>query len=340
MVLNVGIIGAGGVSRAHAREYRDNPKTRLYAVAESNGAALEDFSMNFDVKRRFSDYRELLEDDRVDVVDICLPHFLHRSATLDALNAGRDVILEKPIALTLKEADEIIELAERKGRKFFVALNQRFLPAHRKLKELLDGGRCGRPFLALGTIIGDELRRMNIEDNWKGSWELAGGGALADTGTHIVDLMHYFFGTPEAVTCSFGRYVVKHENKGDDNVALTMEYEDMMANIVVTYSAASDKWSERKDVYCTEASLHVVNEAERSLFKIESKGEPEYVGVEHDPNWWEYSVRRCVAHFVDCIAEGGEPAIKAEDARAALRTILIAYESARVGRRMKVGRET
>lgn len=329
MALKIGMIGAGGVARVHALEYDENKETELIAIADIDDKAKEEFVRTFSVKKVVSDYREILKDTSIDVIDICLPHFLHKEVTVAALKAGKDMILEKPIASTLDDADEMIETAAREGRQFFVALNQRFLPAHQKLKEMLERGDCGKPFLALGIIIGDELARMNRRDNWKGSWDKAGGGALIDTGMHIIDLMHYFFGIPKTVNCGFGRFVVEHENKGDDNVVVILEYDDMIANIVVTYSAISDNWSEKKDIYLTNASLHVISEAEKPLYKIENKGEPRYIDVPHDTNWWVYSVRRGIAHFIDCVINNREPLVKPEDARMALHTILRAYKAAR-----------
>lgn len=330
MGLHVALIGGGMVARVHLDALATHPDVTAISLAELDRAAQEAMARQYPLRRVESDYRRLLEDPTIDVVDICLPHDLHHPVGLAALEAGKHVLSEKPIALTLQEADELIAAAERAGKRYFVALNQRFLPAHAEARRLLHEGAIGRPFMATVTIIGNELERMNQPGHWKGSWERAGGGVLADTGTHAVDLMLWWFGAPDRVTCRWQRTVVEAEDKGDDTTVVVMEYSNgPLVTLAMTY-AATDPWSERKRVYGTSGSLHVVSEDAEPLV-VFKEGERRVMPVEHDPNWWPYSVKRGVHHFVDCLVHDWEFSVTPQDARETLRVILDAYRAAQGG---------
>jgi predicted dehydrogenase len=201
-MLKIGIIGAGAVVQgAHVKAFQGRRDVEVVGIADPNEAYRARVGASLGCSRLYEDYRRLLDDRSVQALDICLPHFMHEGVVIEALSAGKDVLLEKPIALSLDQADRMMGAATKSGRQFFVALNERFFPAHRELKRIIDSGEHGRPFLALAQIVGDELTRMNDPSSWKGDWSKAGGGALIDTGTHIMDLMLWWFGRPRSVAC-------------------------------------------------------------------------------------------------------------------------------------------
>ena len=333
--LGVGLIGAGFVSEVHAEAYLEDERVKLLAVCDTNCQIAEKFARKYNIEKFLADYDVLLEDKNIKVIDICLPHYLHREVTIKALRAGKDVILEKPISMTVEEADEMIEVARKERKRFLVALNQRFLPCHQKAKELIDSGSLGNIFLGIGIIIGDEMARMNIEETWKGSWDEAGGGALADTGTHLVDLFLWWFGEPKKIMCHYKRSVVEYGNKGDDNACVIFEFpEDILASLTVTYSATADEWSEKKDIYGTKASLHIENENETPLIMVKDKKLCRPVPVEHPQNakdWWTWSVKRGIKHLIDCIVNDKEPLVTPEDARRTLAVIRKCYRAKEEG---------
>ncbi|MHB1189416.1 MAG: Gfo/Idh/MocA family protein, partial [Armatimonadota bacterium] len=179
------------------------------------------------------------------------------------------------------------------------------------------------------------MLRMNDAYSWTGTWDRAGGGAFFDTGTHLVDLARWWFGEPKSVTASMGRLVAAPENKGDDNAVVTLEYPDLLVNLVISYSAAHEPWSERKFVYGSEGDIAAISEASVPMFYIRN-GAPEIVDVEHRADWWAWSVDLALRNFVDCITEGAVPLADAEDARAALAITEAAYEAARTGCRKEI----
>ena len=337
--LKIGLIGAGDVARsAHMPSFAENRKVEVVAVADPDTASARSLAEKYGIAKAVEDYREILADPSVAAVDICAPHYLHYRMAMDALNAGKHVICEKPIAMNLEEADRMIGAAHELGLWLLVDLNQRFLPIHRKVKEFLNDGRLGRPFLVNACIAGDVMLQMNDAYHWMGTWDRAGGGALFDTGTHIVDLMHYWFGEPTAVTATLKRLIAGPENKADDNAVVTLEYgDDLIANLVVSYTMQHEPWSEKKFIYGTGGNISMISEAAAPMFFVENNA-PQILDVEHRADWWPWSHDRALRHFVDCILEGAQPVVTEEDARAALKTILAAYRSAKEGRRVEIDR--
>ncbi len=336
-MLNVGIIGAGLVVQgAHVRAFQRREDVRVVAVADPSEAYRNKVGAELQCANTVADYRSLLDNPDVEALDICLPHFLHERVVLDAFEAGKDVLLEKPIAMTVEQADHMIEAARKAGRKFYVALNQRFYPPHRKLKAIIDSGEYGRPFLALAQLVGDELERMNDPVSWKGTWDKAAGGALIDTGTHIIDLVLWWFGKPSSVGCQWGRFVVDAENKADDNVAVSLKYDHMMADVVVSYSCRTDLWRETKQVYFPEASVHITMAAEDPIWLGRNRAPLVPIPTEPMPSWWDGSVGAGISHFLDCFQDKARPEYGPEASRDALQVILTAYRAAAEGRVLPV----
>ncbi len=336
-MLELGIIGGGLVFQgAHAGVLSARNDVRVAAVADPDPAFRGKVGESFPAAKLLEDYRDLLALDSVGAVDICLPHHLHERVVLDAFAAGKHVILEKPIALTVAEADRMIAAAEAHGRQFHVALNQRFYSPHRKVKELIDAGGYGAPFFAVAHIFGNELERMNIPDNWKGTWERSGGGALADSGTHAIDLMLWWFGRPERVSCQWGRFITEAENKADDNVVVTLGYAHMIAEVAVSYSVVSDPWRETKWVYLRDASLHVDAHPGTPLVAVKGGHAPEAVECDAPEEWWPASVGAGLSHWLDCLLGQAQPDFGPEAARETLEIINLAYQAAKEGRTLLV----
>jgi len=336
-MLKVGVIGAGSVMRAaHAGAYEGRDDVRVAAIAEPVAEWRQALGERLGCDVFFDSYEELLARADVDAVDICLPHWLHGPTVMAALNAGKHVILDKPIALSLAEADEMIATAKAKDLKFFVALNQRFHAPHREMHAICAGGTEGQPFLAIMHVLGDEFANMNNPGHWKGDKEKAGGGALLDTGTHIFDLSRWWFGRPKTISCQGGRFVVEPENKAEDNVIVTLGYDHMMVNLLVSYTACSDPWTEDKAIYFRDASYHLSFDPDRALRKVTGKGAGEPIAVQAEEAWWSASVSACVSHFLDCILGKATPEYGPEAAREVLELLELAYTAMREGRTVEV----
>lgn len=188
-MVGIGIIGAGRVSGAHARPATALPQTRLVAVAEPDEARRAAFVERYG-GTGYADYRELLEAKEVDAVVVALPHWLHAEATCAALSAGKHVLLEKPMAMTVEECDRIIAAARRANRKLMIGHSHHFFPVNLAVKALLTSGELGKIVMATDTwykpFFGREKRPLWFLDPAKG------GGMWPMNGSHMIDRMIFF----------------------------------------------------------------------------------------------------------------------------------------------------
>ncbi len=339
MALCVALVGCGKFAAYHLDAFVRNDEVDRVFAADPNEEARDSLLDRYGIiKRAVADYRELLEDDEVDVVDICTPHDTHREIAVAALRAGKDVICEKPIARTLEEADEMMRAAEEAGRRLFIAMSQRLFPAHQRARELIAEGVIGRPFLAVANVYDNDLARMNDPAHWKGDLERAGGGALIDIGYHAVYRMQDLFGPARAVTAMCRRLVAEPANKGDDTVVMALELPDgVLGSIVLTFAATGHGYDAERRIVGTEGALLIRDNPadEMPLIVIQDEA---FIPIRvHNPlDVGGYAVQRTLDHFIECILGDTEPELTTAQARAALAAVLAGYESERTGQRVPV----
>jgi predicted dehydrogenase len=168
-----------------------------------------------------------LRQSDADAVYVATPVFLHGPQTIAALNAGRHVLCEKPMAMHYAEACAMQEAAVRSGRKLGVAYYRRMYPKVKRAKELMDAGVIGQPFM--GEAVVHEWRD-DVETGWRGSAELAGGGPLYDIGSHRIDLLNFLFGKPVRATGHLS--TLHHKIAVEDNATVLVEYENGARGLV------------------------------------------------------------------------------------------------------------
>ena len=339
MTLKVGLIGAGAISRPHLQAFVRHPQVTEVYVADPSPEAREAIAGEFGIiNKTCQDHHELLQDDSLDLIDICTPHYLHAPQAIEAMQAGKHVIVEKPLAIALPECDAMMRVSRETGRRLFCALSQRNLPAHIKALELIREGEIGQPFMAFITVLGNEFERMNDPENWKGDWDKAGGGAFFDTGYHAVYVLQHFFGPAHAVTAMAKRLVVEPQNKADDTsvVALAMT-EDVLCSIAVCYAARGDRWTEERRFVGAEGSILVRDDPEDEMpLIVFHDADMIPVRVHNPPAVNQYAIRETVSYFINCILEDTDSEITLEEARAAVATVTAAYDSERTGNRIQL----
>lgn len=207
--LNIGLIGSGFMGQAHADAYhrarmlyRDLPlEPRLYAIADQGDAAAEAARSRLGFEKGYGDWRALIDDPKVDVVDITSPNALHHEMALAAIAAGKHVYCEKPLSMNDEQAREMHEAAERAGVKTMVAFNNIKTPAALLAKQLIDAGEIGRPIRFRGTFDQGFFNDPNLPWSWRCSREGAGTGALGDLGAHIISVAQFLMGDFAEVNC-------------------------------------------------------------------------------------------------------------------------------------------
>lgn len=326
--VNVGIIGAGFMGGTHARAYTKTQEARVTVVADQQKERA--VALTADVGGRAdSDPEVVFLDPTVDLVDLAIPTPLHPQYAIRALAAGKHVVVEKPLALTLPEADAIVEAARRAGRFLMVAHVLRFWPEYEAMRALLQTGRLGQPLFATA-------HRLSNPPQWA-TWfrdPKASGGAVLDLHIHDLDVLNWIFGPPERVV-SRG---VKDEAGGWNHVVTLVDYRSV--------SAAVEASTMMPQEYPFSVGLRILCEKGVIEYRYRAGGASFEIGQEtshlelHEPGRPNQPVEtetgdafeREIAYFVHCVKTGQRPTIVTpEDALWAVRVALAARESLETG---------
>lgn len=224
--LRVGMIGAGGIARAvHIPQLQSHGKVDLVWCADIDETAAHQTAARFGIPVAGTDYRRLLAEHPVDAVTIATPHNAHYPAVMAALEAGVHVCCEKPLAFSLREAEEMAAEAERRGVITFVAFSYWFVPAARLLKELIEAGDLGEilhvtGYYAQGNALG------NAPLVWRFQRSIAGSGALGDLGSHLISLTYLWAGPITRLTAQLKTFVHQRRLPGSETELGTVDVDD------------------------------------------------------------------------------------------------------------------
>jgi predicted dehydrogenase len=232
--LKAAVIGLGNISAQHITNYRKLQGVELIAGADVNPQFVQAAKDKYAFEG-YADWRQMLEEQKPDVVSVCTPPFLHREMSVEALERGISVMCEKPIAATTEDAEAMAAAAARHDAKLMIAYCHRWHPPIKKIKQLIDAGALGRPLLYRCAFAG----WVEFATNHRASKSQAGGGALMDNGSHAVDIYQFLLGKVANVSCRAGTMVQEMET--DDVASLLFEGENgCVGEVLVGYSLPGD----------------------------------------------------------------------------------------------------
>lgn len=336
--VRVGVIGMG-MGRNHAVHFRDCPQAELIAICDADPGRLAEKAHELHPHRTYTQYEELLADPEIDAVSVALPNFLHAPVTLAALEAGKHVLCEKPLAMNTPEAERMVETARRLGRTLMVHFNTRFHPASMALKRAIDEGALGHVYFA--KTLWHRKRGIPGIGGWFTRKEMSGGGALIDLGVHRLDLALWLMGYPRPVSVTGNTYnylgTQQAEREGktfnvDDLAAAFIRFENG-ASLVLETSWASN--SERREDQWTQlfgieggAIMRNLHEGyEYQALLLRNKG---------DDVWHEFPPapephENAQEHFCRALLSGTETMSPGEQGLMVTRILDAIYESAATG---------
>lgn len=339
MIIKIGIIGTGRVSGAHAAAAQALAGVQLAGCADVDPARLAKFTERFPCPG-FASSEELIGRPGIDAVVVALPHFLHADVTIAALQAGKHVLLEKPMAMTVAECDAMIAAADRTGKQLMVAHSQQFFPVNQAARALIAAGAIGRIVFATDTWY----KPFYAEP--RPPWFLdasRGGGMWPMNGSHMIDRMTRFIGSPViAVKAMVGTYFVDVPAT-DTGVALLQFANGVHATLQhCGYQVGQGVERFEGEITGTEGQLKLTP---ARLWRCQ-EGKYEEVSVEPalpplKPEW--PADKRLGATFVnqfaafaEAIRTGAEPAVSARYGREIVRVLAACEESGRLGREVRL----
>jgi predicted dehydrogenase len=331
-IVRVAIIGSGGISGAHAEGYiKHADKIRVAALCDIRPEALKSRSEQLTkggcaAPATFDDWKRMLRElqGQIDAVDICLPHHLHCPAILDAAAAGLHILCEKPMCMSLEQADQIAAAVSKTGVTYMSAHNQLFMPVVQEAKRMIEAGELGRIFHLRSQDcfrIGGTLPQPRPNWGWRADFATQGGGELIDTGYHPSYRLLYLAGSPvAAVRASMTRH--RSPIDGEDSASVTVRFAGGAIGEV------HSSWAYQLP-YGTH-HIHVLGE-KGQIFGSDDTLYHLPIGFNEPAKRAFSSVHTFVAeigHFADCLREGRRPLHSVEEGRAVLALILQAAASA------------
>lgn len=208
--IKVGIIGVGGISEFHIKAYLENPQVEVYAFCDINRNRLEKMGEKYGITRLFDNKEDMLALDEIDAVSVCTWNSAHAPCTIAALNAGKHVLCEKPMAMNEKEAEAMKAAAEKNGKLLMVGFVRRYGNDCEVIKKFIDTGDLGEVYYTKACY----LRRNGNPGGWFGEKARSGGGPLIDLGVHVIDLVRDVCGNPKPVSVYGVTYQKLFDRKG------------------------------------------------------------------------------------------------------------------------------
>jgi UDP-N-acetylglucosamine 3-dehydrogenase len=220
--VRVAVIGAGLVAqRSHLPAYLASEEAELTAVVSGRAETAARVAAEFGNPRVLPTWEEATADPEIEAIDVCTPNHLHAPIAIAAARAGKHVIVEKPMALSVAEADAMVAAAREAGVVLMVAHNLRYVPIYETVKQVVSDGTIGRPLAVRGVFMHagpDEF--WGATSDWFWQSDQAGGGALFDMGIHMIDLVRWFVGEPVAEVTAMTARSVKPTPFDDNAIAL------------------------------------------------------------------------------------------------------------------------
>lgn len=243
--LKVGVIGCGSIARyRHLAEYQAHENVEITAVCDVVQERALEMAEKFGAAA-YTDYQELLKNGEIEAVSICTPNALHAPMSITALQSGKHVLCEKPMATSLAEAEAMIEAEKVNKKKLMIAHNQRFVPSHDKAHELIQAGDLGRIY-SFRTAFGHggpEGWSIDGANSWFFDKKQAFIGAMGDLGVHKTDLMRFLLNEEFTEVAAFIETNAKQNTDVDDNAVFILKTE----NGIIGTLAASWSYGAKED---------------------------------------------------------------------------------------------
>lgn len=338
--LNFALMGCGRISRKHWETLTSTEGASLVAVCDIKEERAKGLGEKLGIPFYF-DHNEMLAKEDIDVVNILTPSGMHAEHTIDVVKKyKKHIVCEKPMALTLKDADEMIKVCNEKGVKLFVVKQNRYNLPVIKLREALEEGRFGK--LVLGTVRVRWMRDQSYydQDSWRGTWAMD-GGVFSNQASHHIDLLEWMMGEPVEVSATTATRLVKIE--AEDTGIATVKFKNGSLGVIEATTATRPEdiegsisiLGERGTV---EIGGFAMNEIKVWKF-VDKRQEDQEVMTkfkENPPNVYGFGHVRYLQQVIESLRNDRKTSVDGVEGRKSLRTIVALYESAEKGKPVRI----
>ena len=344
MTIKVGIIGCGKIAQVrHIPEYLANPNAEICGFYDINLARAEELARKYGAKA-YPTYEALLADPGIDAVSVCAANHVHAEISIAALKAGKHVLCEKPMAISLEECEAMVAAARESGKYLMIGHNQRLAKAHVKARELIAQGAIGK-VLTFRTIFGHGGPETWSIDPGKNVWFFdktkAAMGAMADLGIHKTDMIQYVLGSKIVKTQAVLTTLDKRDATGgligvDDNAICIYQMENGVIGTMTaswTYYAAEDNTTV---IYGTKGELRLYDDPKCSVQQINADGTRIDYQIDQIQTNDNQTASGVIDLFVKSLVDNTPPEISGESVLHAMKAVFASIESSATGRAVEV----
>lgn len=362
--LRFGIIGCGAIGPTHAGALQQlSDLAELVAVADMNPERSRPLVAKYNLKKCYKTDAEMLADPEIDAVCICTPSGMHADHAIAAMRAGKHAIVEKPMEVSLAACDRMIQAERETGKKLAIISQHRYDHSTIFVKDAICSGKLGKIILADMSVKWWRTQDYYDSGDWRGTWQLDGGGALMNQGVHTVDLLQWLAGPVESV---FARTATAgHERIEVEDIAVaTLKFKNGAIGTLTASTATYNGQPARIDIYGTEgsaviegdrlkmyrlkdgtevsaeqASRHATSVAMGGTASVKEEAATRLSSTAaSDPGAvWGDAHREQLRDFIYAIQNDTHPLIHGTEGRRPLEVILAVYESARTGKEVILG---
>jgi len=332
-IIKFGLIGCGNVAKKHTESIKRIENARIEAVCDIDEKKAKEYGKQYGVPWYISAHK-MIENEDIDLISILTPSGTHAQIAIDLTKYKKHLVIEKPLALRLEDADSVIEECDKANVKIFVVQQNRFNPPIRKLKEYINNNRFGK--LVLGTVRVRWCRTQEYYDQkkWRGTWAWD-GGVFANQASHHIDMLIWMMGEVESVTAMTTTRLVKIET--EDTGAAILRFKNGALGIVEATTATRPKDLEGSisilgEFGSVEIGGFFMNEIKVWNFKNKSHKDVEILAkYSKNPDIYAWNHTEFLKDVVDCILKNKKGLIDGLEARKSLELINALYESAETG---------
>ncbi len=330
--MKAAIVGCGTIAKMHASVLCDMANVIITGFADCRRERAEAYKSQYGNQQTgvYGSLEEMLENEQVEVLHICTPHYLHTPMAIYALERGVHVFMEKPPAISRQEFARLCQTAHRGKARLGICFQNRYNESTKAVEELLASGKAGRIIGARAFVSWMRTKEYYTESDWRGRWETEGGGCLINQSVHTLDLLNRFMGeNPVETQADMMNYHLQGIIEVEDTVTAWIRYPQAAACFYAT-TAYSENKPILIELECENLSLRLEGSRVTCMYKNGEKEELSfYKGYTIGKDYWGTGHKACIADYYRCLETGDPFPVEAEAVASTFWLMMDIYQSAR-----------
>jgi len=337
--VKIGLIGCGRISKNHLDAVTQIPEAEFVAACDIMEEKMQAIAENYGIKNLYTNYPEMLEKEKLDLVSICTPSGLHPQMGIEVANHKINVLTEKPMATNIEAADALIRACDQNNVKLFVVKQNRLNSTMQLLKRAIDKGRFGRIYLAESNVFWQRPQAYYDAEKWRGTWEFD-GGAFMNQASHYVDALYWLLGNVDSVM-AYTATMARRIEAEDTGCAILHFRNGIIATINVTMLTYPKNFEGSITIIGEKGTVKIGGVAVNKIEKWEFEDYDDDDRIAQDanyqpPNVYGFGHNPYYRNVIDVLLGKDVPSTDGRDGRKSVEIIQAIYRSAKTGKRVSL----